>query len=416
MTAEIVFDPILSVVKNSYKAFLELGKHTGVERSRAVKAMAQGIQLAFDEILEANTLDLETSREMAVSEQILRWLKLTPERLEVAVEVLEQLAEAADPILQVTNASYQLNPSQTYCQRMPLGVVALIYEAFPELGAIAAGFTLKTGNSLILRGCGTSSHSSVVITKILHSALEDSGLPVNCVQLIDTDDTDGIARLVNKDQYINLVIPYGRPGLISKVSQLATIPVLRSAMGNCYLYWSPSGDLELTRNVIIDSHTSVPDPVNSIEKVLISSKHNPSLLGRLFNNLKEKGFILKGDIDLVVNFPDYLLATPETEWNKPYLEKVVAFKIVEDLSSAIAWINSHSSGHADCIVTESYRESRQFAMNSDSALIYINSSPRFSRNPKQGESVFLGVSNQKGQRRGLISLETFTTLKQVVQG
>ncbi|PSF35724.1 glutamate-5-semialdehyde dehydrogenase [Aphanothece hegewaldii CCALA 016] len=416
MSAEIVFDPILTVVKHSYQAFLDLENHTGVERSRAVKAMAKGIQKAFDEILEANTLDLETSREMAVSEQILRWLKLTPLRLEVAVEVLEQLAEAADPILQVTNASYQLNPSQTYCQRMPLGVVALIYEAFPELGAIAAGFTLKTGNSLILRGCGTSSHSSVVIARILHTALEDSGLPVNCVQLIETDDTDGIDRLVNKDQYINLVIPYGRPGLISRVSQLATVPVLRSAMGNCYLYWSPSGDLELTRHVIIDSHTSVPDPVNSIEKVLISSKHNPSLLGRLFNNLKEKGFILKGDIDLVANFPDYLIPTPETEWNKPYLDKVIAFKIVEDLSNAIAWINSHSSGHADCIITESYRESRQFAMNSDSALVYINSSPRFSRNPKQGESVFLGVSNQKGQRRGLISLETFTTLKQVVQG
>lgn len=415
MSAEIISDPIQTTVQQSYQAFLELGQLSGTQRSRAVKAMSEGIKLSFDEILDANTLDLEISRELAVSEQILRWLKLTPLRLEVAVEVLEQLAEAADPILQVTNASYQLNPSQTYCQRMPLGVVALIYEAFPELGAIAAGFTIKTGNSLILRGCGTSSHSSKIIANILHSALEDTGLPVNCVQLIDSDDTDGIDQLVN-NQYINLVIPYGRPSLISRVSQLASVPVLRSAMGNCYLYWSPSGDLELTRHIIIDSHTSIPDPVNSIEKVLISTKHNPSLLGRLFSNLKEKGFVLKGDLDLVANFPDYLIKAADTEWSKPYLDKVIAFKIVEDLSSAIAWINSNSSGHADCIVTESYRESRQFAMNSDCALVYINSSPRFSRNPKQGESVFLGVSNQKGQRRGLISLETFTTLKQVVQG
>jgi glutamate-5-semialdehyde dehydrogenase len=378
--------------------------------------MAKGIQDAFDEILEANTLDLETSREMAVSEQILRWLKLTPKRLEVTVEVLGRLAEVADPILEVSNAHYQLNPSQTYCQRMPLGVVALIYEAFPELGAFAAGFTVKTGNSLILRGCGTSSHSSGVITRILRTALEDSGLPVNCVQQIDADGADGIDHLVNKDQYINLIIPYGRPGLIGRVSQLATAPVLRAAMGNCYLYWSPSGDLEITRHVILDSHTSVPDPVNSLEKVLISSKHNPSLLGRLFSGLKEKGFILKGDRDLVANFPDYLQMAQESEWDKPYLDKVIAFKIVEDLSGAIAWINSYSSGHADCIVTESYRESRQFARDCDSALVYINSSPRFARNPKQGESVFLGISNRKGQRRGLISLETFTTLKQVVQG
>lgn len=416
MSAETGSDPILTIVKNSYQAFLALGQKSGVERSSAVKAMSKGIGKAFDAILEANTLDLEISREMAVSEQILRWLKLTPERLEIAVEILDQLAEASDPILQVTNASYQLNPSQTYCQRMPLGVVALIYEAFPELGAIAAGFTIKTGNSLILRGCGTSSHSSQIIASVLSSALEDTDLPMNCVQLLDSDSSDGIDQLVNKDQYINLVIPYGRPSLISRVSQLATAPVLRSAMGNCYLYWSPSGDLDLTRHLIMDSHTSIPDPVNSIEKVLISSKHNPSLLGRLFNHLKEKGFILKGDVDLVANFPDYLIKATDSEWDKPYLDKVVAFKIVDDLSSAIAWINRHSSGHADCIVTESYRESRQFAMNSDCALVYINSSPRFSRNPKQGESVFLGVSNQKGQRRGLISLETFTTLKQVVQG
>lgn len=406
----------LATVKQAYEAFLRLGELHGNERDRGVIAMADGLKASFDRVLEANTLDLEVSREMAVSEQMIRWLKLTPERLETTVEVLQQLAKASDPLQQVINAVDQLNPSQTYCQRMPLGVIALIYEGFPELGTIAAAFCLKSGNSLIVRGSGASSHSDAVIIEILQSALEGAGLPIDCVNGLPCDGNLSLEELVTQEQYVNLIVPYGRPGLIGQVSQLATVPVLRAAMGNCYLYWSPSGDLELARQVIIDSHASVPDPVNSIEKVLISPHQNSSSLIRLFNSLQEKGFKLRGDAVLTSDFPEHLTLANDNDWHRPYLEKIVAFKLVDNLSDAIAWINKYSSGHADCIVTESYRESRQFAMETDSALLYINSSPRFSRNPKQGESVFLGVSNQKGQRRGLINLETFTTLKQVVQG
>jgi glutamate-5-semialdehyde dehydrogenase len=408
---------ILEAVKLAHVSFRELGNASGSERSQGVKAMAKGIEKAFDQILEANTLDLEMSREMAIPDLILKWLKLTPKRLQTTVAILEQLAESCDPLEQIINASYQLNLSQTYCQRMPLGVIALIYEAFPELGAIAAGFCLKTGNSLILHASGASSHSNQVIAEILHTALEDSNLPLGCLQILSSDQGSSIEDLVSQDQYINLVIPYGRPSLISQVSHLATAPVLRAAMGNCYLYWSPSADLDLVRYIILDSHSSSPDPVNAIEKVLISSYQTSSFLVRLFNSLKEKGFQLRGDPSLVAEFPEHLTPVKnKSEWRKPYLEPIIAFKKVDNLDQAINWINNYSSGHADCLVTESYAESRQFATEIDSALIYINSSSRFSRNPPQGESVFLGVSNQKGYRRGLISLDTLTTIKQVVQG
>lgn len=407
---------ILTSVKRAYQAFLDLENTKGTDRSRGVRAMAEAIKKAFDTILEANTLDLEMSREMAVPEIILEWLKLTPERLQSTVEILEQLAELSDPIQRVMNAPYQLNPSQTYCQRMPLGVIAVIYEAFPELSAIAAGLCLKTGNSLILRGSSAASNSNTIITQILQTALQESGLPLGCVEILSSDQGSSIQDLVTQDQYINLVIPYGRPSLIAQVTQLATAPVLKSAMGNCYLYWSPSGDLELARLVILDSHASQPDPVNAIEKVLINHNHSPSLLIRLFNSLQEKGFQLRGDRELCTEFPQHLILAKDSEWKCPYLDKIIAFKKVANLAETIEWINQCSSGHADCLVTESYQESRQFALEIDSALVYINSSPRFYRNPKQGDSVFLGISNQKGYRRGLIGLETFTTLKQVVQG
>lgn len=406
---------LMAIVRRAYQAALELGTTRGADRSRAVRSLAQALKHSADDILEANTLDLEASREMAVPEIILDWLKLTPERLQTAIQMLERLSELSDPIRKVMNASYQLEHSQTYSQLMPLGTIALIYEAFPELGAIAAGLCIKTGNSIILRGGSEASHSNAAIAEALKLALDDCGMPAGCLELLPAEQGSSLQDLVTQDRYVNLVIPYGRPSLVQQVVRCATTPVLRSAMGNCYLYWSPSGSLELARWMILDSHQSEPDPVNAIEKVLIHRNQKPSSLAMLWNNLKEKGFKIRGDAELVAEFPELTLAD-DKEWSEPYLTKTVAFKRVESLDGAIAWINRFSSGHADCIVTESYQENRQFALGVNSASTYINASPRFSRNPSRGDAVFLGMSNQKGQRRGFISLEALTTLKHIVQG
>jgi glutamate-5-semialdehyde dehydrogenase len=173
--------------------------------------------------------------------------------------------------------------------------------------------------------------------------------------------------------------------------------------------------MDLVRKTIADSHQSEPDPVNAIEKVLIHRNQKPSSLTMLWNTLQEKGFEIRGDAQLVEEFPELTLAE-NSEWGTPYLTKTVAFKVVDNLEMAIAWLNQYSSGHADCIVTESYQESCQFALGVNSASTYINASPRFYRYPKQGDAIFLGMSNQKGHRRGSIGLETLTTVKHIVQG
>ncbi|MDP5337380.1 MAG: glutamate-5-semialdehyde dehydrogenase [Nodularia sp. (in: cyanobacteria)] len=417
MTVEVLDDfpePITSA-KRAYQASLKLGFTKGVDRSRAVLAMAQALSNSFDDILEANTLDLEASKEMAVPELILDWLKLTPTRLEAAVEVLQRLGEISDPLRRVRNADYQLEDSQSYTQLMPLGVIAFVYEAFPDLGAIAAGLCIKTGNSIILKGSTEASHSNEAIANVLQSAIEEVGLPPGCVELIKAEHGASIRDLVTQDKYVNLVLPYGRSTLVQQVMRQSTCPVLKSAMGNCYLYWSLNSSLDMIRWMIIDSHESEPDQVNAIEKVLIHRQALPSSLAALWNSLTEKGFEIKGDEELVEAFGHLQLVKPE-EWGNSYLTKTVAFKLVDSLEDAIAWINQYSSGHADCIVTESYQESRQFALGVNSASTYINTSPRFSRNPSRGDSVFLGMSNQKGHRRGFISLETLTTAKHIVQG
>lgn len=402
----------------SHQSSLELAAKKGTQRSHALQLMAESLLKRQDDILEANTLDLEASREMAVPDLILDWLKLTPERLQIVGRALHRLSETSDPIQQVLNIpSYQVDQCQTYCQLMPLGVIALIYEALPELGAIAAGLCIRTGNSLILRGSPEASHSNQAIANILQAAIEDAGLPVDCVQLLPPEQGDLIRELVTQDQYINLVIPYGRPRLVQQVMRQATAPVLQTAIGNCYLYWSPTGSLDIARWMILDSHKSEPEPVNAIEKVLISRHHSPTSLVMLWNSLKEHGFELRGDEILVAEFPDiFASAVSQAEWGQPFLDGAIAFKSVEGLETAITWINQYSSGHADCLATESYQESRQFALGINSAMTYINATPRFYRSPKRGSAVALGMSNQKGHRRGLISLETLTTVKHIVQG
>jgi len=405
----------IKAARRAYEASLELAGIKGSDRAAVLQAMARGIKNRQNDILEANTLDLEASREMAIPELIVEWLKLTPERLQATVHILQRLAEMPDPIGKVISASYQANQSQVYCQQIPLGVIALIYEAFPELGAIAAGLCMKTANSLILKGGTEASHSNMVIAEALHSAIDEVGLPLECLEVLPADRGDSIRDLVTQDQYINLIIPYGRPSLVQQVVRQSTAPALRSAMGNCYLYWSPTGSLEIARWMILDSHQSEPDPVNAIEKVLIDPNQKPSSLVRLWNSLKEKGFEIRGDADLVADFPDLILAEEE-EWQQPYLNNTVAFKVVENLAAAISWINFYSSGHADSIATESYQESREFALEVNSASTFINASPQFLRYQNRGDAIFLGMSNQKGYRRGLIGLETLTTLKHIVQG
>lgn len=394
---------------------LKLAKSTASDRRAALEAMALAIGRHQNEILEANTLDLEASRMASATEPMVDWLKLTPARLESTVEILQQLACLPDPVGRIVQTADGPENDSTYSQRIPLGAIALIYEAFPELGAIAAGMCLKTANSLLLVGVSEATHSNLAIVEALKSGLEEVGLPLESLELLPNTVENSLRDLVTQDQYLSLIIPYGRPSLVQQVAAEATVPVIRTAMGNCYLYWSASGSLETARSMILESHQNQPDPVNAIEKVLIDPNQKSSSLVRLWNLLKEKGFEIRVDEALHQEFPDFNRA--ETyEWSQPYLTKKVAFKAAENLDNAIAWINCYSSAHADCLATESYQESRQFALEINSASTFINESPRFYRYRQPGYPIFLGMSNQKISPRGAISLETLTTVKQIFLG
>lgn len=384
-------------------------------RSAGLQQMATALVEAQDEILEANTLDLEASQEMAVPELLQDWLKLTPERLQGAIAILRDLGEWPDPMQQVGAASYQPERGQAYSQRAPLGVVALLYEAFPELGAIAAGLNLRTANVLLLRGGSETSHSNAILVDVLQGALEKAGLPADSLMLLPGDQSGLLTELLTKPGMVDLVIPYGRPSWVQQVIRQAIVPVLPTTMGNCYLYWGSSAPLETVRWMIIDSHQGEPDAVNAIEKVLLPPGVNASSLQMLWNDLQERGFELRADAGLAAEFSS-LAQAQEPEWDQPYLRRTVAFRSVASPAAAIAWINRHGSGHADCLATDVYGESRLFTLGLRSAMVYVNASPRFQRRPNNGGAIALGMSNAMGNQAGRIGLDTLTQMTQIVLG
>jgi glutamate-5-semialdehyde dehydrogenase len=410
---------IKAIVQAAHTAFLDLNLVPDHSRRHALKQIATALYESKDLILEANTLDLEACQDMAIPDLLHEWLKLTPERLQLAIQALDDLSHLLNPVTVGTTTTNIVQAdsvtTESYIQPLPIGVITLIYEALPELSAIMTGLCLRTGNSLILRGGNETSHSNQAIVQVIHQVLEGSDLPVNSVTFLAPDQGASLKELVTLDQWINLIIPYGRPSLLQQVLRQATAPVLRTGIGNCYLYWSASANLETVRWMIMDSHASEPDPVNAIEKVLLDPNIKDYALNLLWGDLREAGFQLRGDARLVEQFPELQLAAPD-EWSQPYLNKIIAFQEADSPQDAIAWMNRYSSGHADCVATESYSESRLFARALKSATLHINSSPRFYRNPNHGHDLAIGMSNQSGSHWGRIGIESLTTLQQVTLG
>ncbi len=405
---------LASVLHQSVQAGRHLALTNRKQREQAIGSMATALRAAFHDILEANTLDLEASRELGISDLLLEWLKLTPERLQRYIDLLYRLSELSS-VAGSTDLGSQVSDRHSYSQVKPLGTVAFIYEALPELGAIAAGMSLKTGNSIILRGGSEAQHTNLAIETALRIGLEQADFPQNAIQLIDSSPSL-LYELLTHTQQVNLVIPYGSPSLIHQVTQQATVSILPAAIGNCYLYWGANGDFDLVRHAICDSHVGEPDAVNAIEKVLVHTDRGSTSLTMLWKSLKDKGFQLRGDREMVSNYGEYLQLAQDGEWSHPYLRKIVAFKSVKSVDEAITTIDNYSSGHADCIVTDSYLETQQFVAGINSACAYINASPRFYRHQRGSDRIWLGMSNYHGSQRGAIGLAALMATQQVTMG
>lgn len=375
--------------------------------SRALVGMGKAIDEGLDDILEANTLDLEISRDMAVPELVADWLKLTPERVKTAANVCHRLAAMGAPMAIAADVG-----NTSYSQIRPLGIVGYIYEALPDLAVIAAGLCIRTGNALVLRGGSEASRTNQIIADILQGSLAKVGLAETLILSVEHTDVSRLEMAQCPD--IDLIIPHGRPSLVEQVVETATVPVVPSRMGNSYLYWSASGAVDQVYHMIVSSYQGTPDAVNRIEKVVFHESHSATTLTRLWTRLREEGFELKADA--VIAQAHSLSAAGPLDWGSAYLDRTIAFHQVKDTGEALRWINLYSSGHADSIATTDYTDSRLFSTLCRSTALYINTSPQFIRNADHPGEIALGVSDRKGLAGGLIGMTMMREHQRIFPG
>ncbi|CAN1210227.1 aldehyde dehydrogenase family protein [Tumidithrix helvetica PCC 7403] len=427
-------EDLTGFVYQSHAAATQLAQVKSKDRNQLILDIAKAVKLEKDRILEANTLDLEASRDMAIPDLVLEWLKLTPERLQHTIECLTHLAAMVDPLA--------IHMNYEGYRRVPIGTVAFVYEGFPQLGLIAACMCFKVGNSIILKGGIEGSHSHTAIAQLVKTVLRDRGLSES--SLTHVPQGSSIKDLVTQEKYLRLVIPYGRPSFVQQVSKQSTIALLPTVMGNCYMYISPSGDLNLAQEIILNSRKGEPDPVNAIEKIIVHRSWLDKGLAEWIDKLQKQGLVVRGcdttavyyyrytellneqynEADRIKLPPNHGEIPSEGQWGLAYLDNTIAIKVVDSIDEAIAWINQYSSGHADVILTDSLPERHKFSSLVNSSTLYINAHNRFYRFGTIGESgmlrIALGMSSLKsrGASRypGMIDLYALTTTKHIITG
>lgn len=415
----VTIDPLNSsvnlatIAQQSKQASLALVEMGAERRSDILKHLSSLVAERKDDILEANTLDLEASREMAVPDLMLDWLRLTPERIQNLVNILRGLADAPDPLQELLDGHYPILNAHSYGHRMPLGVIALVYESFPEFGTITAGLCLKSGNALILKGGSEASYSNQALTRIIHEVLANRAAPVDCIHLLPTDQNDITRDLITLTPHIQLLIPYGRPNLIQRVIKRATVPVLPTSIGNCCLYCAKDAPIDMVLHMITDSSKGEPDAVNAIDKVLIHQDYPEHRVIQLVETLREQNYTILGDQGLSERFG--LDQADLNDWSQSFVGNVVLCKYIESGQDAIQWINQYSATHASCIATHSLSESTLFRQQIMCATVYINVSPRFHRYPSGG-AISLGMSVANSQGGGPIMAHHLTAPKRIAYG
>ncbi|MDY4079589.1 MAG: glutamate-5-semialdehyde dehydrogenase [Clostridium sp.] len=388
---------------------------TTTEKNNALLKMAEVLLKSSKEILEANKKDLEKAIEKGTPKAMLDRLALDESRINGMADGLKDVVSLPDPIGEVTGMWKRPNGLQIGKQRVPLGVIGIIYEARPNVTCDAAGLCLKSGNVVILRGGKEAINSNVAIVKALREGVKEAGLPEDVIQLVENTDREVATEMMKLNQYIDVLIPRGGAGLIQSVVQNATVPVIETGTGNCHVYVDCDADLEMAKNIVINAKTSRPSVCNAEEKLLVNEKIAKEFLPIIYKALKEKDVEVRGD-KKVLEVLNEATEIQDDEWGKEYLDYIIGVKIVKDVDEAINHINKYGTGHSEAIITNSYENSQKFLQRVDAAAVYVNASTRFTDGSEFGFGAEIGISTQKLHARGPMGLNELTTNKYIIYG
>ncbi|MCK4841018.1 MAG: glutamate-5-semialdehyde dehydrogenase [Methylococcales bacterium] len=406
---------MLKLGQQARQAGRAISKADSGKKNLALLKIADAIKNSIDTLIAENQKDLIAGKENGLESALLDRLELTPARIESMIEGLNQVAALADPVGEITDLSYRPSGIQVGQMRVPLGVIGIIYESRPNVTVDAAALCLKSGNACILRGGSEAIHSNQAIAKCISTGLKAANLPSEAVQVVETTDRAAVGQLITMDQYVDVIVPRGGKGLIERISQDATIAVIKHLDGICHVYIDGQADVEKAVNIAFNAKTHRYGVCNAMETLLVAESIAAEVLPKLAKKYANEGVELRGCLKTCSLMPQCTRATDE-DWDTEYLAPVLSIKIVENIDEAIEHINQHSSAHTESIVTENYTLARQFLREVDSSSVMVNASTRFADGFEYGLGAEIGISTDKLHARGPVGLNGLTSLKYVVLG
>lgn len=386
-----------------------------IQKNNGLHAAADALLKRKDEILSANSIDLENAKKNGMKEHMVDRLLLNESRIAGMAEGLEKLIELDDPIGEVLNMKKSPNGLMIGRKRVPLGVVGIIYEARPNVTADAFGLCFKTGNAVILKGGSDAINSNKKIVEILRESLKSVGAPEDAVSLIEDTNRQTTTEFMTMREYVDVLIPRGSAGLIKATVDNSKIPVIETGTGNCHVYVDESADIEMAVNIIENAKTQRISVCNTCESVVVHKNIAEKFIPEMVENLKKHNVEIRGD-ENICRISDYVIPATEDDWGREYLDYIISVKTVSSFDEAVAHINKYNTKHSEAIITENYENANRFLDEIDAAAVYVNASTRFTDGFEFGFGAEIGISTQKLHARGPMGLEALTTTKFIIYG
>lgn len=408
-------DSIEIIGKKAKNASRYMAKMTTNEKNDALRAVADAILEHKDDIMAANRIDYDRAKADGMSPALLDRLLLTDKRLEGMVEGIIQVAGLDDPVGCITNMKKRPNGLMIGYKKVPLGVVAIIYESRPNVTADAFALTFKSGNAVILRGGSDCISSNIKLVEVISDALERVGACSDSIILVSDTDRRYVNELMRLNEYVDVIIPRGGAGLIKAVVNNATVPVIETGTGNCHIYVDESADINMATDIIFNAKTQRIGVCNACESLVVHKNIAAKAIPVIVDRLKEKDVEVRGD-ETAMSIDSRIVKASDEDWGTEYLDYIISLKTVDDISEAIEHINRYNTGHSESIITSDYANAKRFTEEVDAAAVYVNASTRFTDGFEFGFGAEIGISTQKIHARGPMGLDALTTGKYVILG
>ncbi len=413
----IVTESVSEVCRGAKRAARTLATLDTSVKDAALEAIAAALEAHVDEILEANRADLAAAREAGLSDALIDRLRLDQRRIAAMAAGVRAIAALPDPVGELLEETRRDDGLLIRKIRVPLGVVAVVYEARPNVTIDAAALCLKSGNAIVLRGSSSAAASNAVLSAIAARAAEAAGVPAGAISNLAGGSRDELAALATQTRHVDLIIPRGGEGLKAALLEHATVPVIYAASGNCHVYVDAAADLDQALAIALNAKVQRPGVCNAAETLLVHRDVAAAFLPRALAALREAGVELRGDERCRELAPDVaIVPASAADWDTEYLALTLAVGVVDSLEDAIEHIAAHGTGHSEAIVTRDGTAARRFELDVDAACVYVNASTRFTDGGEFGMGAEIGNSTQKLHARGPIGLRELCACKYLVEG